>query len=69
MTDTPRLPEFFGGGTDFMANATKFMQDLTPMGRLAKPEEIAAAGLFLAPDDASYITGAALLVDDGAIAK
>ena len=34
-----------------------------PMGRAAQPEEIAGPALFLASDDASYISGASLLVD------
>lgn len=34
-----------------------------PMGRPAQPEEIAAPALYLASDDASYISGASLLVD------
>jgi NAD(P)-dependent dehydrogenase (short-subunit alcohol dehydrogenase family) len=40
-----------------------------PMGRVAEPSEIAAAIAFLASDDASFITGAALPVDGGYLAR
>ncbi len=38
---------------------------MTPMGRMGKPEEIAAGVLFLASDDASFITGSELVIDGG----
>ncbi|MBA5848411.1 SDR family oxidoreductase [Gordonia amicalis] len=38
------------------------------MGRLAGPEEISPAVAFLASDDASYISGAELLIDGGLLA-
>jgi len=38
----------------------------TPMHRLGEPEEVARAALFLASDEASFITGIDMLVDGGA---
>lgn len=40
-----------------------------PLGRIAEPEEIAKAALFLVSDDASYVSGVALKVDGGASLK
>jgi NAD(P)-dependent dehydrogenase (short-subunit alcohol dehydrogenase family) len=58
-TDTPLL-SFAKDGPAF-----KVWMDMTPTGRLAQPQEIAAVVLFLASDAASNVTGSIVTVDGG----
>lgn len=44
------------------------MEGMTPMGRMGRPEEIAAAVVWLCSDQASFVTGHPMVVDGGAIA-
>lgn len=46
-------------------DARQLWSDKHPMGRIAQPKEVAQAILFLASEDASFITGTALVVDGG----
>ncbi|HKX47267.1 MAG TPA: 3-oxoacyl-[acyl-carrier-protein] reductase [Gaiellaceae bacterium] len=46
-------------------DATNAMLQNTPLGRLGDPEDVAGAVRFLCSDEASFITGAVLLVDGG----
>jgi len=48
-----------------LADVERAFIERQPMGRLGKPQEVAALAVFLASDEASYITGQAHLVDGG----
>src|SRR6201997_3766969 len=61
-TETPILEGQFGGNTEAMKERFKTM---VPMGRMGKPEEIAAAAVFLASDESGFVTGIELAVDGG----
>jgi 3-oxoacyl-[acyl-carrier protein] reductase len=60
--ETPLLATFMGQDTPQMRE--KFVATI-PLGRLSQPRDIANAALFLASDEAEFITGACLEVDGG----
>jgi 3-oxoacyl-[acyl-carrier protein] reductase len=60
--DTPLLGTFMGEDTPAMR--AKFIASI-PLGRLSQPQDIAHAALYLASDEAAFITGACLEVDGG----
>ncbi|MGB6103320.1 MAG: SDR family NAD(P)-dependent oxidoreductase [Pusillimonas sp.] len=67
LADTPMKTGFTNRGGDAAqaeANEKRLLTSV-PMGRLARPEEVAHAVLWLASDDASFVTGVALPVDGG----
>jgi NAD(P)-dependent dehydrogenase (short-subunit alcohol dehydrogenase family) len=59
-----RLPDE-PGGVEYL----EAIKQAHPMGRIGEPEEVAKAILFLASDDASFITGTILPVDGGYLAQ
>lgn len=66
--ETPMLAKFIeeqgATGEKFEVGRKRFI-DTVPMGRLAQPEDVAYAALYLASDEASLVTGASLDVDGG----
>lgn len=63
-TDTPLLQQFLAM-TDDPDAAREKMRESYPLKRLGEPEEIASCILFLASDEASWVTGHGLVVDGG----
>jgi NAD(P)-dependent dehydrogenase (short-subunit alcohol dehydrogenase family) len=53
------------GSSETGQQRLKALSTVVPLGRLGKPEEVAKAVVFLASDDASFITGVELFVDGG----
>lgn len=67
-TLTPLIERIFQQESE-PEKAKQQISQMHPLGRFAQPEEIAQAILFLASEDASFITGAVLPVDGGYTAK
>ena len=62
--DTPGLSELLAS-SETGEQRKKMISTTVPLGRFGRPDEIAKAVVFLASDDASYITGVELFVDGG----
>jgi 3-oxoacyl-[acyl-carrier protein] reductase len=67
-TDTPLLREYIDGTPDPEATRRSVIERIA-LGRLARPEDIARVILFLASDDAAFITGTYILADGGQLAR
>lgn len=65
--ETPMLQE--AGDPEEMKPILAWLREKHPIGRFGQPEEVANAILFLASDEASFITGANLAVDGGYTAQ
>jgi NAD(P)-dependent dehydrogenase (short-subunit alcohol dehydrogenase family) len=68
VTETPMLQAFLPGMANDRDEAMKRFRSTIPLARMPEPEDIAAAALFLASDEARVITGVALPVDGGQMA-
>ncbi|MEO8136314.1 MAG: SDR family oxidoreductase [Betaproteobacteria bacterium] len=67
MVDTPSLTERIDALPDPVAARALFISR-HPVGRLGRPEEVAALAAYLASDESAFMTGAALQLDGGAAA-
>ena len=66
--ETPFLQKVLDGTPDPAATAAA-IQASHPLGRWAQPEEIARAIVFLASDEAGFVTGTVLMIDGGYTAR
>jgi NAD(P)-dependent dehydrogenase (short-subunit alcohol dehydrogenase family) len=64
-TRTTGLVELAGSDAGAQQGLLDYMASQVPMGRVGDPDEIAKVAVFLASDDASFVTGIELFVDGG----
>ena len=64
-TETPGLVDLAGPDVEQQKGLLGYLASTAPMGRVGTSEEIAKAALFLASDDASFVSGIDLAVDGG----
>lgn len=62
--DSPWVGRLLDGAEDPAARRAELLAR-QPMGRMGQPEEIAKAALYLASDDAAFVTGSELVIDGG----
>ncbi len=69
--DTPMFPRFFDpdASPEAAAKTQAAVLAAIPLGRIGQPQEVANAALWLASDEASFVTGVALPVDGGYTAR
>jgi len=65
--ETPLMDKGLAASGD-PAAVKKSTVKIMPLGRFSRPEEIAAAALYLSSDDASFVTGTTLVIDGGVTA-
>ena len=64
-TETPGLVGLAGDDKSQQQGLLDYLATQVPLGRVARPEEIARAAVFLASDDASFVNGVELFADGG----
>jgi NAD(P)-dependent dehydrogenase (short-subunit alcohol dehydrogenase family) len=64
-TETPGLVGLAGDDIQQQRGLLDYLASQVPMGRVGQPEEIAAAAVFLASDQSSFVSGIELFVDGG----
>jgi meso-butanediol dehydrogenase / (S,S)-butanediol dehydrogenase / diacetyl reductase len=66
--DSPWIQKILSAQTDPVGERQR-MVERQPMGRMGEPAEIARAALYLACDDSAFVTGTALIIDGGLMAR